>query len=66
MNIKTRVLVIGGVLGAAFGVLGAWLYLKANPVEVGAEGEEQIVLPSAGHALKWSLGALGLLRQIVD
>ncbi|MBN1259829.1 MAG: hypothetical protein JXB35_04030 [Anaerolineae bacterium] len=64
MNVKTRVLLIGGVLGALLGVLAGWLYFNSVPVQTDEEGKEHVPAPSAGDALKLSLGVLGVLRSI--
>ncbi|MBN1486565.1 MAG: hypothetical protein JW981_02920 [Anaerolineae bacterium] len=66
MNAKTRTLVVGGVIGAIFGVLAAWMYVNSSPIEVDREGIEHVPMPSAGNALKMGLGLLTLLRQIAD
>ncbi len=63
MNYRMRTLLIGGVIGAAIGVLAGWLYFNSN-VKVDATGKEQLPAPTAGDALKLGLSLLGLLRLI--
>jgi hypothetical protein len=38
MNLKTRVMVIGGVLGALLGVSAAYLYMRSASIEEDEEG----------------------------
>ena len=64
MNVKTRVLLTGGVIGMLLGTLAGWLYLNSTAIEVDEEGVEHIAPPHAGEALKMGLGVLGVLRQI--
>jgi hypothetical protein len=66
LDARTQVLIIGAVAGLIFGVVAAQLYLNVTPVERDQEGQEQIVPPSPGRMLKFGLGALSLLRQIVE
>jgi hypothetical protein len=65
MSLKTRVLIIGGVLGALVGVGAAFLYLRSATVETGKEGEERLPAIQPGRALAVVLGTLTVLRQIV-
>lgn len=64
MNLRTRLMIIGGVLGASLGVLAAHLYLQATPVTVDEEGREQLPAVQPGKALTASVGVLTALRQI--
>jgi hypothetical protein len=64
MNLRTRVMVIGGVVGALLGVSAAYLYLRSIPVEVDEEGREQLPAIQPGRALAVSLGVLTVLKQI--
>ena len=66
IDVRTRVLAVGAVLGLVFGIVAAQLYLNVTPVEMSQEGQEQIVAPTPGRMLKFGLGALTLLRQIVE
>ena|GEM_PF-396361 len=65
MNLKKRVLVMGGVLGALIGVAAAGLYLRSTPVEVTDTGDEKLPAVSPGSALALGLGVLSVLKQIV-
>jgi hypothetical protein len=64
MNLRTRVMVIGGVLGALVGVLAAHLYLRSAAAMPGEEGEAELPAVQPGDAIKLSLGILGVLRLI--
>jgi hypothetical protein len=64
MNLRTRVLIIGGAIGGLVGVLAAHLYLRSVSVETGEEGEAQLPSVQPGDAIKLSLGILAVLRQI--
>jgi hypothetical protein len=64
MNLRTRVLVFGGAIGALVGVLAAHLYLRSAAVEPGEEGEAKLPSLQPGDAIKLSLGVLGVLRHI--
>jgi hypothetical protein len=66
LNARTQVLIVGAVAGLVFGIVAAQLYLNVTPVERDQEGQEQIAPPSPGRMLKFGLGALSLLRQIVE
>ena len=66
MNTRTRVLVVGGVLGALAGVLAGWLYLNSSALEVDEDGMEHVEAPKPGDALKIGLGVLGVLRMLSD
>ncbi len=66
LDARKQVLIIGAVAGLVFGVVAAQLYLNVTPVERDQEGQEQIAPPSPGRMLKFGLGALSLLRQIVE
>lgn len=65
MNLRTRVLVIGGVLGALLGAGAAYLYLQSTPVDVDEEGQEQLPTLQPGKAITASLGVLTAIKQIV-
>lgn len=64
MNLRTRVLIIGGIIGALLGVGAAYLYLRSTPVEVDEEGRERLPAVPPGDAIKLSLGVLTVLKQI--
>lgn len=65
MNLRTRVMITGGVLGALVGVGAAYLYLQSTPVEVDEEGEDQLPSVQPGRAITASLGILTAVKQIV-
>jgi hypothetical protein len=64
MNLRTRVLIIGGVLGALLGVSAAYLYLRSAYVEVDERGQERLPAVQPGRALTVGLGLLTVLKQI--
>ncbi|HEY75758.1 MAG TPA: hypothetical protein G4O00_06205 [Thermoflexia bacterium] len=65
MNLRTKVLLFGGVLGALIGVGVAYLYLQSTPIQVDEEGRERLPPVQPGDALKVTLGLLTAIRQIV-
>jgi hypothetical protein len=64
MNLKTRVMIIGGIVGALLGVGAAYLYLQSTGVEVDEEGNERLAAVQPAKALTLGLGVMTLLRQI--
>jgi hypothetical protein len=64
MNLRTRVLIFGSILGALLGASAAYLYLRSVRVEVDERGHERLPAVSPGKALAVGLGALTVLRQI--
>jgi hypothetical protein len=64
MNLKTRVMVIGGVVGALVGVGAAYVYLQSANVKVDEEGNEQLPAVQPAKALTIGLAVMTLLRQI--
>jgi hypothetical protein len=64
MNLKTRVMIVGGVVGALLGVGAAYLYLQSASVQVDEEGNEQLPAVQPAKALTLGLGVMTLLRQI--
>jgi hypothetical protein len=64
MNLRTRVMIVGGVTGALIGVLAARLYLRSAPIAPGGESEVELPAVQPGDAIKLSLGILGVLRLI--
>lgn len=65
MNLRTRVLIFGGILGALIGVAAAYLYLRSAPIRVDESGRERLPAVSPSEALKVGLGILTTIRQIV-
>ncbi|MFZ6018276.1 MAG: hypothetical protein ACOYXO_01600 [Chloroflexota bacterium] len=59
-NWKTKTIVIGGLIGAAAGVIAALLLIQR------AEETQQAPRLTAGDGVKVGLGVLGLLRLITD
>ena len=64
MNLRTRVLIVGGILGALVGVGAAYLYLQSTPVEVDEDGQEQLPAVQPGKAITATLGVLTAIKQI--
>ncbi|MDY6876951.1 MAG: hypothetical protein SWK90_12220 [Chloroflexota bacterium] len=64
MNLRTRVMIIGGVLGALLGVSAAYLYLQSTHIEVDKEGRERLPSIQPGKALTASVGVLTTLKQV--
>jgi hypothetical protein len=65
MNLRTRVMIVGGIVGALVGVGAAYLYLQSTPVETDREGRERLPSVQPGKAITASLGILTAIRQIV-
>jgi len=65
VNLRTRVLVLGGFLGILIGVAAALLYLRATPVEVDDRGGQRLPRVRPAGALAVGLGVLSVLKQIV-
>ena len=64
MNLRTRVLIIGGVFGALLGVSAAHLYLRSVPTEVDDEGKDRLPSIQPGKALAVGLSLLTVLKQV--
>lgn len=64
MNLRTRVMIIGGVVGALLGVGAAYLYLQSTSIEVDKEGRERLPAVQPGKALTASVGVLTTLKQV--
>jgi hypothetical protein len=65
MNLRTRVVIMGGILGALLGAGAAYLYLQSTPVEVDEGGQERLPSIQPGKAITASLGILTAIKQIV-
>ncbi len=65
MNLRTRVMIVGGLLGALLGVGAAYLYLQSTPVDVDEEGQEKLPSVQPGKAITASLGILTAVKQII-
>ena len=59
-NWKTKTIVIGGLIGAAAGIIAALLLIQR------AEETQQVPRLTAGEGVKVGVGVLGLLRLISD
>lgn len=64
MNLRTRVMIVGGIVGALLGVSAAYLYMRSVPIEVDEEGRARLPAVQPGRALAVSVGVLTVLRQI--
>ncbi|MCK4314832.1 MAG: hypothetical protein KAX24_03585 [Anaerolineae bacterium] len=64
MNLRTRVMIIGGVVGALLGVGAAYLYLQSTSIKVDEEGRERLPAVQPGKALTASVGVLTTLKQV--
>lgn len=65
MNLRSKVLIFGGVVGALLGVGAAYLYLRETDVEVDEEGAEALPAVQPVDALKVTLGVLTAIRGVV-
>lgn len=64
MDTRTRVMIIGGVLGGLIGVLAAQLYLRSAERKAGEEGETPVPSLEPGDLIKLTLSVLGVLRLV--
>ena len=64
MNLKTRVMLIGGIAGALLGVGAAYIFLQSTDVRVDESGQEKLPAIQPAKALTLGLGVMTLLRQI--
>ena len=60
MNSRTKILIIGGIVGSALGILAAWLYAQAAREEEATS--PQPVPP--GKMVKLGLSIMEVLRQV--
>ena len=65
MNLRTRIMIVGGILGALLGAGAAYLYLQSTPVDLTEEGEERLPSVQPGKAITASLGVLTAIKQVV-
>ena len=65
MNLRTKVMLFGGVIGALLGVGAAYLYLREADVETAEAGGVKLPSVQPGDALKVSRGVLTAVRGIV-
>jgi len=62
MKQRTKVLVLGGVLGAVLGMSAAWIFLRGAEEEAGAQAAPPKL--RAGDVVRLGIAILGVLRQI--
>jgi len=60
MNPRNKILIIGGIVGSALGILAAWLYAQAARE---AEAKSPQPVP-AGKMVKIGLSIMEVLRQV--
>ena len=65
MNLRTKVMIIGGVVGALVGVGAAYLYLREAHLDEIAEGEKSLPDVQPKDAIQVTLGVLTAVRGIV-
>jgi hypothetical protein len=63
MNLRSKVLMFGGIFGALLGVGAAYLYLRS--LEVDEEGKERLPAIQPGDAVRVGLSVLTAIRAIV-
>ncbi|MFO7322857.1 MAG: hypothetical protein DIU68_014095 [Chloroflexota bacterium] len=61
---RTKALLLGAVVGAAFGVLSGYLYTRAAEEDVSRLGHAQRI--STGEILGLGLALLGIIRQVTE
>jgi hypothetical protein len=64
MDTRTRVMIIGGVLGGVIGVLAAQLFLRSAERRAGEEGEASLPSLEPGDMIKLTLSVLGVLKLV--
>lgn len=62
-DFRTRVLVIGGILGTVLGVVSAILYLRAAEETY---GDDLPKTPQPGDAMRLGVALLAIIRSITD
>jgi len=63
MEFRTRVLVIGGIIGSVLGIVSAILYLRAAEE---AHGDDVPSTPEPRDAMKLGVALLAIIRNIID
>ncbi len=66
MNLRTRVMLIGGFVGGLVGVLAAQLYLRSVEEELDEEGDADLPSLEPGDVIKLVLSVLGTLKLITS
>ena len=64
MDNRTRVMIIGGVVGGLIGVLAAQLFLRSAERRAGEEGEANLPSLEPGDLIKLTLSVLGVLKLV--
>lgn len=64
MNLRTRVMVMGGVVGALVGVLAAQLYLRSAEGDLDEAGEAALPSFEPRDLIKLTLSVLGTLKLV--
>lgn len=59
MNSRNKVLIIGGIVGSAIGVLAAWLYMRTA-----REDDAAVQAVPTGKMIRLGLSVMEVLRQI--
>lgn len=65
MNLRMRVMIIGGVLGALVGVSAAYLYLRSAALDLDEGGRERLPSVQPSRALSTGLSVLTMLKTVV-
>lgn len=61
---RARVLMIGGAVGTALGIVSAIMYLRAY--DEAHAGDSELPTPEAGDAVKLGVALLGIIRTITE
>ena len=64
MSLRTRVTVIGGLVGAVVGVVAAQLYLRSAQGDVDEPGEASLPSFEPRDLIKLTLSVLGTLKLV--
>lgn len=59
MNSRNKVLIIGGLVGSALGVLAAWVYIRTTKAE---KAKPQAI--SMGNVVRLGLAIMEVLRRV--
>ncbi len=68
MEGRTKVLIVGGAIGAILGVAGAWIFLNRPSDDEEGTGKKRLAPASIGwkDLIQVGLAVLTLMRQIAD